>query len=91
MPVPPSGAVLTNQGPEALVIPLNFRVAPSDSVTFPCADTDLTRRDRDGCIIKNVDQVGGHEGTATSRPTIESLNPLAALLVSASSPLIPGR
>ena len=91
MPVPPlSGAVLTNQVPEALVMPLKSRTAPSDSVTVPvvpepiCPDVTVTVGSP-----RMWTTLVGVRVLPTLRPTIVSLNPLAALLVSASSPADP--
>ena len=91
MPVPLlSGAVLTNQVPEALVMPLKCRMAPSDSVTVPvvlkpiCPDATVTV-----LSPRMWTRLVGVRVPATLRPTIESSNPLAAVPVSASSPADP--
>ena len=60
MPPLPSDVVSTCQSPEALVMSLKCRTAPSDSVTVSgIADTDLPRRNRDGRVTKHVDQIRG--------------------------------
>ncbi len=89
VPPAPSDVVSTCQGAEALVMPLNCRTAPSDSVTVPvvpepiCPDVTVTVSPIMWTRLVAVRVL------PTSRPTIESLNPLAALLVSASSPSDP--
>jgi hypothetical protein len=71
-------------------MPLKFRTAPSDSVTVPVVPKPI-RPDVTVTVVSPSmsTRFVGVRVLATSRPTIESLNPFAALLVSASSPADP--
>ena len=90
--VPPAESDLasTCQDPEALVMPLKCRTAPSDSVTVPVSPVPTCP---DVTVMFETPRMWtkfvGVRVLPTLRPTIESLNPLAATPVSASSPSDP--